>query len=67
MKHLILSYIIIVVLAFTSIYCYEKKVKKTPVIESSKMTESIDPPQKIKIILQRMNCHDYKCENWEDE
>lgn len=69
MKHLIISYIIIVVLAFTSIYCYEKKVKKDRVIEPPKitLTESIDPPQKLKITLRRMNCPNYKCENWAEE
>ena len=69
MKHLIMSYIIIVVLAFTSVYFYEKKVKRERVIESPKinLTESIDPPKKIKITLRRMNCPNYKCENWADE
>lgn len=67
MKHLIISYIVIVILAFTSIYYYEKKVKRERVIESPKinLTESIDPSK--KITLRRMNCPDYKCENWVDE
>lgn len=69
MKHLIISYIVIIVLAFTSIYYYEKKVKKVTVIEPSKntMIEPIDPSKKLKITLRRMNCPDYKCENWVDE
>lgn len=67
MKDIIIMYLIIVVLAVSNIYCYAKSFKKVPIIESPKMIESIDPPKKIKITLRRMNCPDYKCENWTEE
>ena len=63
MKYLIITYLIIFIVV---VYFYEKS-KNESINEPLKitLTESIDPPK--KIILRRMNCPDYKCENWTDE